>query len=286
MNRTKKPSVNHPLDSLLRTDRIPHIWCPGCGIGTAFSSTLNAIKDSGINVQKTVMVSGIGCTGRGAGYANMDSYHTTHGRAIPFATGMKLANPELNLVVFSGDGDIFAIGGNHFIHAARRNVDMTIVCVNNLNYGMTGGQAAATTPHGAKTTTSPMGNPEQPFNLPLVAYACGATFVARWTILHVRDLIDSIQTALLKPGFSFIEVLSPCPVNYGRRNKQKPFDPLIYYQNKTIIKNNAHPAELDIDFARGTILGNFFDADRDTCSETYDRMCRPKELLEEAGIGE
>ncbi len=284
MNQLRKQQSGHPLDGLLRTDRIPHIWCPGCGIGTAFSSCLIALKESGIDLQKTVMVSGIGCSGRGAGYANLDSYHTTHGRAIPFATGMKLANPDLNLVVFSGDGDIFAIGGNHFIHAARRNVDMTIVCVNNLTYGMTGGQVAATTPFGAKTTTSPAGNPETPFNLPLLAYASGATYVARWTILHTRDLIESIQEALIKPGFSFIEVLSPCPINYGRRNKENTFDTLEYYQKKTIIKNDAHPAELDIDFARGVILGKFFDVERDTCTESYDRMCRPEELLEEAGI--
>jgi len=231
------------------------------------------------------MVSGIGCSGRGAGYVNLDSYHTTHGRAIPFATGMKLANPELNLVIFSGDGDIFAIGGNHFIHAARRNIDLTVVCVNNLNYGMTGGQAAPTTPLGAKTTTSPVGNPEPPFNLPLLAYASGASYVARWTILHTRDLIESIQEALLKPGFSFIEILAPCPVNYGRRNREKPFDTLRYYQMKTIIKNNAHPAELDIDFERGVILGRFVDLERDTCTERYDRICRPKDLLEESGNG-
>ncbi len=278
VNPVKKHTSGHPLDGLLRTDRIPHIWCPGCGIGTAFSATLTAIKESGIDLQKTVMVSGIGCTGRGAGYANLDSYHTTHGRAIPFATGMKLANPDLNMIIFSGDGDIFAIGGNHFIHAARRNVDLTVVCLNNLNYGMTGGQVAATTPLGVKTTTSPRGNPEPPFNLPLLAYAAGATYIARWTILHVRDLIESVRTAILRPGFSFIEVLGPCPVNYGRRNKEKPFDTLKYYQNKTIIKNNAHPAELDIDFAKGTILGNFFATERDTCSDLYDKMCRPKDL--------
>lgn len=283
MNQVKKQPPGHPLDDILRTDRIPHIWCPGCGIGTAFSSCLLAIKKSEIDLKNTVMVSGIGCTGRGAGYANLDSYHTTHGRAIPFATGMKLANPKLNMVIFSGDGDLFAIGGNHFIHAARRNIDMTIVCVNNLNYGMTGGQAAATTPYGAKTTTSPKGNPEPPFNLPLLAYASGASFVARWTILHTRDLIESIKDALLKPGFAFIEILSPCPVNYGRRNKESAFDTLKYYQEKTIIKNNAHPAELDIDFNRGVILGKFVDLDRDTCSEMYDSMCRPKDLLEEAG---
>lgn len=284
MKQIKQQST-HPIDDLLRIDRIPHIWCPGCGIGTAFSSCLIAMKESGIDLKKTVMISGIGCSGRGAGYVNLDSYHTTHGRAIPFATGMKLANPELNVIVFSGDGDLFAIGGNHFIHAARRNVDLTIVCVNNFNYGMTGGQVAATTPYLSRTTTTPMGNPETPFNLPLLAYASGATYVARWTILHARDLTESIEEAILKRGFSFIEVLAPCPINYGRRNKEKPMDTLRIYQEKTIIKNDAHPTELDIDFDRGIILGKFVDTDLPTCSDRYDSTCRPTDLLEEGSEG-
>ncbi len=276
-------SFSHPLDPLLRTDRIPHIWCPGCGIGTAFSSCLIALKESGIDLGKTVMVSGIGCSGRGAGYVNLDSYHTTHGRAIPFATGMKLANPALNVVVFSGDGDLFAIGGNHFIHAARRNVDMTVVCVNNFNYGMTGGQVAATTPLYCKTTTTPVGNPDTPFNLPLLAYASGATYVARWTILHTRDLTESIKEAILNRGFSFVEVLSPCPVNYGRRNREKPLDTLRIYRDKSVIRNHAHPAELDIDFERAVVLGKFVDMEKPTCTDRYDNTCRPSDLLEEAG---
>lgn len=279
MNQTKK-QVRHPLDDLLRIDRIPHIWCPGCGIGTAFSSSLIAMRESGIDLEKTVMVSGIGCSGRGAGYVNLDSYHTTHGRAIPFATGMKLANPELNVVVFSGDGDLFAIGGNHFIHAARRNVDLTVICVNNFNYGMTGGQVAATTPLMAKTTTTPVGNPDTPFNLPLLAYASGATYVARWTILHTRDLTESIEEALLNRGFSFIEVLSPCPVNYGRRNKENGINSLRIYQERTIIRNDAQPWELDIDFDRGIVLGKFIQTERPTCTDRYDGTCRPKELIE------
>ncbi len=264
----------HPLDDLLRTDRIPHIWCPGCGIGTAFSACLNAIKASCEDLDKVAMVSGIGCSGRGAGYIKLDSFHTTHGRAIPFATGLKLGNPELNVIVFSGDGDLFAIGGNHFIHAARRNMDITVICVNNLNYGMTGGQAAATTPYNAKTTTTPVGNPESPFNLPLMAYASGATYVARWTILHARDLTLSIQEAINKKGFSFIEVLSPCPINYGRRNKEKSLDTLKAYQDKSIIKNNAHPADLETDFSKSIVLGKFVDTDRLTCIESYDKTCR------------
>ena len=220
------------------------------------------------------MVSGIGCSGRAAGYINLDSFHTTHGRPIPFATGMKLANPNLNVIVFSGDGDLFAIGGNHFIHAARRNMDLTVICVNNLTYGMTGGQAAATTPFKAKTTTTPLGNPEAPFNLPLMAYASGATYVARWTILHARDLTLSIQEALGRKGFSFIEVLSPCPINYGRRNKEKSIDTLKKYQEKGIIKNNANPMDLEMNFDKGIILGKFVDVERPTCIENYDRTCR------------
>ena len=273
MNRNS--SARHPLDSILRTDRIPHIWCPGCGIGTAFSSSLIAIQSTGADLTKTAVVSGIGCSGRGAGYVKLDSYHTTHGRAIPFATGMKLANPELTVVVFSGDGDLFAIGGNHFLHAARRNMDLTVICVNNLNYGMTGGQAAATTPSLARTTTTPLGNPEPPFNLPLLAYASGATYVARWTILHTRDLTQSIEEALGRRGFSFIEVLAPCPTGFGRRNRQKPADSLKLYQEKSIVKNGANPAEVILDFKQGITLGKFVEYDRPTFLESYDKICRP-----------
>jgi 2-oxoglutarate/2-oxoacid ferredoxin oxidoreductase subunit beta len=273
---TKSGSTSkHPLDSIIRTERIPHIWCPGCGIGTAFSSCLIAMQSSGIDLTKTAMVSGIGCSGRGAGYVKLDSYHTTHGRAIPFATGMKLANPELTVVVFSGDGDLFAIGGNHFLHAARRNIDITVICVNNFNYGMTGGQAAATTPNNARTPTTPLGNPEQPFNLPLLAFASGATYIARWTMLHTRDLTKSIEEALQRHGFSFIEVLAPCPTGYGRRNRQKPIESLKIYQERAIVKNGAHPADVVLDFEQGITLGKFIDLDRPTFTEAYDKICRP-----------
>ena len=156
---------------------------------------------------------------------------------------------------------------------------MTVVCVNNFNYGMTGGQMAATTPFLAKTTTTPVGNPEAPFNLPLLAWASGAAYVARWTILHTRELTESIEEGLLRRGFSFIEVLAPCPVNY-----EKPLETLKLYQEKTIIKNGANPNELDIDFERGVILGKFVDIERATCTELYDKTCRPTDLLEETGI--
>jgi 2-oxoglutarate/2-oxoacid ferredoxin oxidoreductase subunit beta len=262
----------HPLEDLIRTERIPHIWCPGCGVGTVFSACLSAIKQTGIDYRKFTMVSGIGCSGRGAGYVRLDSFHTTHGRAIPFATGIKMANPDLNVIVFSGDGDLFAIGGNHFIHAARRNMDMTVICINNFIYGMTGGQVAATTPHNDRSATTPYGNPESPFNLPLLAIASGATYVARWTMIHSRDLTDAFVEAMAHRGFSFIEVLSPCPVNYARRNKIKTMDLVKKFQTHTIIRNDADPRDLDVDFEKGVVLGKFLDIDRPTPDMLYEEI--------------
>jgi hypothetical protein len=155
----------NPVEPFLRMDRIPHIWCAGCGIGTTVNCFTRALLNSKADLDKVAIVSGIGCTGRVAGYARLDSFHTTHGRAIPFATGLKLANPELQVVVYSGDGDLFAIGGNHFIHAARRNMDLKVICVNNMIYAMTGGQTAPTTPGHATTSTAPYGVCEPAFNL-------------------------------------------------------------------------------------------------------------------------
>lgn len=275
MAAEKKPA--HPLEDLIRVDRIPHIWCPGCGVGSVFASCLAAIKDTGIDYRKFTMVSGIGCSGRGAGYVKLDSFHTTHGRAIPFATGIKMANPDLNVIVFSGDGDLCAIGGNHFIHAARRNMDLTVICINNLIYGMTGGQVAATTPNQAKTATTPYGNPETPFNLPLLAYASGATYVARWTMIHVRDLINSFIEAINHRGFAFIEVLSPCPINYGRRNKESAMQILRGFQDKTIIQNGADPAGLEMDFSKSVTLGKFVHVEKPTQDECYAKVCMGEE---------
>ena len=169
----------NPVDAILRTDRMPHIWCPGCGIGTTVNSFARALIESKIDLGSLALVSGIGCTGRVAGYVKLDSFHTTHGRAIPFATGLKLANPKLNVVVYSGDGDLSAIGGNHLIHAARRNIDLKVICVNNLIYAMTGGQTAPTTPGHSTTSTNPYGTFEPSFNLPHLVEAAGAVYVAR-----------------------------------------------------------------------------------------------------------
>ncbi len=263
------PQERHPMDDLLREERLPHIWCSGCGIGTALTCFISALLKSGLDLDKVVVVSGIGCTGRVAGYVQLDSFHTTHGRAIPFATGLKLANPELKVVVFSGDGDLVTIGGNHFIHAARRNIDMTVICVNNFNYGMTGGQHGATTPVGSITTTTPYGNYEHPFNLPYLAAASGAVYVARWTVLHVRRLERAIGEALAKRGFSFVEVISPCPTNFGRWHKQRTgLDTLKYYHTKGVIRHGADPKSVDIELGGEVVEGKFLDIEKPTFQDS------------------
>jgi 2-oxoglutarate ferredoxin oxidoreductase subunit beta len=182
----------------------------------------------------------------------------------------------MNVFVFSGEGDLFSIGGNHFIHAARRNVDLTVVCVNNMNYGMTGGQVSANTPVGARTTTTPYGNPEIPLNLPSLAAACGATYVARWLSLDVRRLTQSIQEALLKPGFSFVEIIAPCPTAFGRRNRLgTALEQIRIYSENSVIKNNVHPDETVIEEGEKIVLGKFIDAERPTFS---DRLAHMSEL--------
>ena len=252
--------AGNPVEPFLRTDRMPHIWCPGCGIGTTVNCFARALVESKLNLDKVVVVSGIGCTGRVAGYMRLDSFHTTHGRAIPFATGLKLANPELKVVVYSGDGDLIAIGGNHFIHAARRNVDLKIICVNNFIYGMTGGQVAPTTPVGATATTTPFGCFEQPFNLPYLAESSGAVYVARWTAFHVRHITRSMVEAFNKKGFSFIEIITPCPTLYLRRNKLgDSLDTMRYYKQKSVIKNGANTKEVGIALGGEIVCGKFVD---------------------------
>jgi 2-oxoglutarate ferredoxin oxidoreductase subunit beta len=261
-------SEQHPLDELLRQDRLPHIWCPGCGLGTSLTCFVSALRKSGLDLDKTVVVSGIGCTGRVAGYVRLDSFHTTHGRAIPFATGLKLGNPDLKVIVFSGDGDLAGIGGNHLIHAARRNVDITVVCVNNFNYGMTGGQLGPTTPMTARTSTSPRGNLEHPFNLPYLAAGSGAVYVARWTVLHVRRLEKAIQEALMKKGFSFVEVISPCPTLYGRWNRLRDgLANMRYYAERSRIQHGADPADVDIDLGGEIVVGKFVDIEKPVWGE-------------------
>jgi 2-oxoglutarate ferredoxin oxidoreductase subunit beta len=271
------PEPENPVTKFLRTDRLPHIWCAGCGIGTSVNCFARAVDACEIALDRIAIVSGIGCTGRVAGYMRLDSFHTTHGRAIPFATGLKLANPDLKVVVYSGDGDLAAIGGNHLIHAGRRNIDLTVICINNFTYGMTGGQVAPTTPLAAIATTSPYGNLEDPFNLCHLADSAGAVYVARWTTYHVRQLQKSIGRALKKRGFSFIEVLSPCPTLYGRRNRVG--DGLAMerlFKERCVVKNGAatHDTGFDV-LAGGSIpVGDFVDRDRPAFLERYNEVMR------------
>jgi len=255
----------NPVENFLRMDRMPHIWCPGCGIGTTVNCFARALVQSKLLLDKVAIVSGIGCTGRVAGYLRLDSFHTTHGRAIPFATGLKLANPGLTVVVYSGDGDLFAIGGNHFIHAARRNLDIKVICVNNFIYGMTGGQVGPTTPLGAVATTSPYGCFERPFNLPFLAESSGAVYVARWTAYHVRHIAQSMVEILNKRGFCFLEIISPCPTLYQRRNKLGDgLDAMRYYKQKSTVKNGANTKEVEVNFGGDIIVGKFVDIERPT----------------------
>jgi 2-oxoglutarate ferredoxin oxidoreductase subunit beta len=223
-----------------REDRLPHIYCTGCGNGTVINCTLSAVDQVGWKKEETVFVSGIGCSSRAPGYIVTDSLHTTHGRAIAFATGIKMANPDLRVIVFTGDGDLAAIGGNHFIHACRRNIDLTVVCMNNMIYGMTGGQGSPTTPPGALSTTTPYGSGEAAFDLCGLAAAAGANYVARYTSYHVKELTRAVRGGLENPGFSFIEALVQCPTNYGRRNKfRQVMDQIEYFKSHALLVQKA-----------------------------------------------
>jgi 2-oxoglutarate ferredoxin oxidoreductase subunit beta len=203
-----------------RVSKMPHIWCPGCGHGILMRAVAQAIANKGLDPDKVCIVSGIGCSSRAAGYMNFNTLHTTHGRALAFATGIKLARPELHVIVITGDGDAAAIGGNHFIHAARRNIGITTIVFNNSIYGMTGGQYSPLTPMYDLATTAPYGNIEQTFDLIRLADAAGATYVARITAYHVREGIKLIEKGLENKGFSMIEGISECPTYYGRKNKK------------------------------------------------------------------
>lgn len=272
----------HPVVHALRSDRLPHIWCPGCGIGISTGGFVRALDEAGVDMDRLAVVSGIGCSGRVAGYMNCDCFHTTHGRAIAFATGLHLGNRDLRVVVFSGDGDLAAIGGNHLIHAARRNMDITVFCVNNFTYGMTGGQGGPTTQEGARTSTTPYGAVEPPFNLPELVAAAGATYVARWTVLDMGRLRRSMVEALGHRGFAFVEIVSPCPVYYGRRNRLgEAVDELGYYQQHTMVENFAPLENLDLALNEDITVGTFVQEERPTFADLlYERVIpRAQETL-------
>jgi 2-oxoglutarate ferredoxin oxidoreductase subunit beta len=242
--------MSEDILNLLRQDRLPHILCEGCGAGTVVNSLVQAMYNTGLDIDRTVFVSGIGCSSRIPGYLYLDSLHTTHGRPLAFATGIKLANPELEVIVIAGDGDLAAIGGNHFLHAAKRNIDITTICINNFNYGMTGGQHSPTTPIGARTTTTSAGNLEPPLDISRIAAAAGANYVARWTSIHVDKVTEAIQTGLEREGFSLIEVVAQCPTAYGRRNKMRTASKMMEW-----MRENTLPARKQDEWMRRDPVG-------------------------------
>ena len=229
------------IEDYIRERFFPHMWCAGCGHGIVLNSLIRAIARLGMSKNEIVMVSGIGCSSRISGYVDFHTLHTLHGRALAFATGVKMSKPELNVIVPMGDGDALAIGGNHFIHAARRNIAMTALVMNNRIYGMTGGQYSPLSGYGTMATTAPFRNIDQGFDVVALATAAGATFVARTTTYHVQQMIDIIQQAVLHEGFSVVEVLSQCPTYFGRKNKLGGAVEMMQWfkENTTLIGSKA-----------------------------------------------
>ncbi len=246
------------VEKSFRMENLPHIWCPGCGHGILMRDVAQAIENCKLDPEKVVIVSGIGCSSRAAGYMNFNTLHTAHGRAIAYATGIKMANPELKVIVITGDGDCTAIGGNHLIHACRRNIDMTVVVFNNNIYGMTGGQYSPTTPTGEKGTTAPYGNIDNVFDIPALAQAAGATYTARGTAYHATQTIKLIENGIKNNGFSLIEGVSVCPTYYGRKNKKGSVVKMMNWQkdNAVDIKKAANMDEKEL---KGKlIIGEFY----------------------------
>ncbi len=261
---------NNIILDRLRTDKLPTMWCPGCGHGIVLGAILKSMNKLGWKKENTVVVSGIGCAGRVPGYVDACTLHTTHGRALGFATGIKFAHPELNVVAVMGDGDSSAIGGNHLIHAARRNIDITAIVFNNEIYGMTGGQKSPTTPHGFNSTTSPYGNAEIPFNLCKLVEGAGATFVAREIQSNYINLEKLIVKALQKKGFSFVEALTVCPTSFGRRNKLTDDATKNIDWLKQLSITKAQAEKLSPEELEGKIItGIFVDIERPEFIEMY-----------------
>ena len=256
----------------LRTQYIPHIWCPGCGHGIVLKAILRAVDRLGLDKDKIAFVSGIGCSSRAVGYVDFNTLHTTHGRALAFATGIKITRPDMHVIVVSGDGDALAIGGNHFIHACRRNIDMTLVVFNNYIYGMTGGQYSPTTPVNSYASTSPYGSVEPPFDVCNLAIAAGATYVARGTAFNTIQLDKLVEKGIQNTGFSVIEAFSQCPTYYGRKNKQRtPVDGLKW--QKEVVVPAAKAKDMTPEELQGKILvGELHQAQRPEYTHLYNTV--------------
>jgi len=270
------------ISKYLRASMLPHIWCPGCGHGIVTGAVMRAIDRAGLCQDKTVIVSGIGCSSRAPGYMDFDTLHTTHGRALAYATGVKLANPELNVVVITGDGDMAAIGGNHFIHACRRNIGICTVCFNNSTYGMTGGQYSPLTPKASYASTAPYGNIDRSFDICDLAKAAGATYVARATTYHIALLINLITKALQKKGFSLVEAVSQCPTYFGRRNRLGAGAKMMEWYRDNSVTREAYSRLGPEQRAQKIVIGEFHNVDEPEYTDEYAKVVEIAQKRREA----
>ena len=263
----------HRLLKYLRREILPSTHCPGCGCGQVLNAFVNAIDDLAIDPREIISVTGIGCSSWiPSPYLKCDTLHTTHGRAVAFATGVKVIRPESHVVVIAGDGDLAAIGGNHLIHAARRNIGLAVFLVNNYIYGMTGGQVSPTTPFGTVTTTTPYSNAEYPLKIAELVATAGANYVARWTTYHIRKLIGSMKKALQKKGFSLIEIVSQCPVSYGRRVGLRDGVAFMQYFKENSVGRKKAASMSEGELEGKIVVGKLIERDRIEFSESLRRI--------------
>lgn len=262
----------YDYEKSIRPGKLPHIWCPGCGHGIVMKGLIRAMDTCGLEKNNTAIVSGIGCASRLPGYMDFNTLHTAHGRAAAFATGVKMAKPEMTVICCGGDGDGTAIGGNHFIHACRRNIDMTYVIMNNYIYGMTGGQFSPCTPTGMKASTTPYGNPDPIFDISKLAIGSGATFVARTTAFHATQIDKLIAEGIKHKGMAIIEVLDDCPTSYGRRNKFRSVVDMMK-RLKDIAVPVAAASKMTAEQLEGKVLtGILYKEDKPEYCEQYDKL--------------
>ena len=266
-------TIQQPMLKYLRQQMLPTTFCAGCGGGTVLNCFSHAVDQMGLDVDNMVAVTGIGCSSWiPSPYFEVDTLHTTHGRAIAFATGVKVARPDLNVVVIAGDGDLSGIGGNHLIHAARRNIGLTVFLVNNYIYGMTGGQVAPTTPTGTRTATTPYGNPEQPLQITELVSAAGANFSARWTTHHVNQLIKVMKTALNHDGFSFVEIMSQCPTSYGKFVRQRDPSTTLKLFKENSVRIKKAQGMTDDELEGKIVIGTFNDRNRPEFADSLEKI--------------
>jgi len=259
----KEHETKHRLLPYLRQSILPTIFCQGCGGGTVLNTFATAIDEMSIDPKEMICVTGIGCSSWiPSPYFLVDTLHTTHGRAVAFATGVKVMKPDMKVIVIAGDGDLAGIGGNHLIHAARRNLDLSVFLVNNFIYGMTGGQVSSTTPFGVKTTTTPYRSIEHPFKIADLVVAAGANYVARWTTYHAFQLMESIQCAIRKPGFSFIEIMSQCPVSYGKATGMEDAVSILHYLKDSSIHFDDTAGMSEDELEDRIVIGKLVERDR------------------------